>query len=122
MTIDVVGLRELLAKATPGPWETDGHGIVGGETDEEQFIADSPDHAALIAAAVNTLPQLLEAWEERERLREALEPFADLTGYEDDDEPDDTKAVVRCGRTTDYSLTLGHIRRARTALHGGERP
>lgn len=43
---------------------------------------------------------------------EALEPFANLYGEDDGDFPDDTPVVVRFGRTTDHSLTLGDIRRA----------
>lgn len=49
-------------------------------------------------------------------LMEALEPFANLDGEGAEDFPDDTPVVVRFGRTTNYSLTLGHIRRASLAL------
>jgi hypothetical protein len=60
--------------------------------------------------------------EENRRLREALEPFGDVDGEGDEDYPDSLKVVAKFGRCTDYCLTLGDFRRARTALHAeGER-
>lgn len=47
---------------------------------------------------------------------DALEPFADIAGEGSDDFPDETPVVVKFGRTTNYSLTLGDFRRASTAL------
>ncbi len=127
-TPDLVALRELLAKATPGPWEVDteksegnyGSGpdchsgfqvsaIIGGADGKTLFDAlnsdacivdeEGPDedgyyyawdtvsdtNAALIVAAVNALPKLLDRIEadakriaeleaENERLRKALLP------------------------------------------------
>lgn len=57
------------------------------------------------------------AAESREkRLREAMEPFSDISGEGDEDFPDDTKVVVTFGRSTVYTLKLGDFRRARAAL------
>lgn len=84
MSVDLPALRELLAKATPGPWkpsvwiETDGnewratgpgheehahdYGSEPGSPDEQSAQAD----ATLIVALVNAAPDLLD---EVERLR-----------------------------------------------------
>ena len=48
--------------------------------------------------------------------REALEPFADALGDDDDDEPDHTAGTLAIGRTVDYSLDLGDFRSARARL------
>ena len=80
---DVSRLRELLAEGVPLPWEApaqredeDGYSaaIYGNVSEDEQGIADviRSQDAALIVAAVNVLPKFLD---ERERLREAVEPF-----------------------------------------------
>jgi hypothetical protein len=53
--------------------------------------------------------------DEIERLRAALEPFADVSGEGDEDFPDETKATIKFGRTTYYSITLGDFRRAAVA-------
>lgn len=77
---DVIArLRELLTKATPGPWEAGestfgaaigGHGItvasVSGRGRDRPAMAD----AALIVDAVNALPALLD---ERDRLLAVVE-------------------------------------------------
>ncbi len=52
--------------------------------------------------------QLGEAWK-------ALEPFNDALGEDDDGYPDDTKLTLSWQAHTDYSLTLGDLRRARAA-------
>ena len=50
-------------------------------------------------------------------LRSALEPFSIiLDEYDPDDEDDETPATLVVGSVTDYSLTLGDLRRARVAL------
>jgi len=111
---DTQKLRELLAKATPGPWE--GHGLPyrgmddpvitsqGGMyicqlTYDQQSITQEHDvdaDAALIVAAINALPELLNEVEmlraERDRMREALARIAKPQyGYqsivEDGDDP-----------------------------------
>ena len=79
-TINIPELRKLLADATPGPWKawqsrTNGKKYVSTLTDlglaQINKLA-SPDDGALIAAAVNALPALLDAAEREQRLREAL--------------------------------------------------
>ena len=80
-TINIPELRKLLADATPGPWKawqsrTNGKKYVSTLTDlglaQINKLA-SPDDGALIAAAVNALPALLDAAEREQRLREALQ-------------------------------------------------
>jgi len=45
--------------------------------------------------------------------REALEPFAELGADEGhEDHPDDTPAVIKIGRVTDFSMHLSDFRRA----------
>lgn len=72
MTTDTDALRKALAAATPGPWEHDGGWTVTAPSPEgwegpymvtmtDQCRAD----AALIVAAVNALPDLLD---ERDRM------------------------------------------------------
>ena len=73
MPADPKALRKLLAKATPGPWGNNCHGTFWseGERDEGNVLylgaTMTPNNAALIVAAVNSLPELLD---ELERLRE----------------------------------------------------
>lgn len=95
----LVGLRELLAKATPGPWKERGGSVyvpdeddgdariicgmgrsAGGFSEYYPVQAHKPEgiaNAALIVAAVNALPSLLariEALEaERAGLRDEME-------------------------------------------------
>ncbi len=71
----IAALRELLAKATPGPWKTsrdlhdDGYFYIDTqsgtlmETEASNPIETEGDNASLIVAAVNALPELLEAVE-----------------------------------------------------------
>jgi len=82
-------LRRLLAEATPGPWthnrqraSDDSHDIIHPQQPEGVVVAtcgrQSCDdgiiaaNARLIAAAVNALPELLDAAEREAKLREAL--------------------------------------------------
>lgn len=66
------------------------------------------------------MPDNSETWKqrallaeaERDGLRKALEPFADVASEGNADHPDDTRATVTAGRTTYYALTLGDFRRA----------
>lgn len=80
-------------------------------------------NATLITALHNAYPamsaELREARAEIGRLREALEPFDDALG-EDDEFSDETKVTAQWGRHTDYSLRLGDFRRARQALTKGD--
>jgi hypothetical protein len=104
---------------TKGPWEV--HLLKTG-------VAVYPSNRPKWRAKVTTVP----VWEgtpgrfEAEAnarliaaapdLAEAAQPFADLASEGSEDFPDETPVTVRFGRTTDYSLTLGDIRRAVTAL------
>jgi chromosome segregation ATPase len=57
--------------------------------------------------------------------REALEPFKELADEGNDDQPDDTKVVVRAGRSIIYTLRLSDLRRARLVSHAlasGDKP
>jgi len=93
--------------------------LMGGE--------DVPGYAASLSASrvieshqqhqrdLTGFRESLEA--ENVRLREALEPFDDALGEDsDDDQPDDLQVTMKYGRTTNYALKLGDLRRARTAL------
>lgn len=66
--------------------------------------------------------EIVASIEEINRLRSdldegyaALEPFDDALGEDDDGYPDDTKLTLSWRAHTDYSLTLGDLRRARAA-------
>ena len=76
-------LRKLLAEATPGPWNDTGikrdDGLLGwvitgddGNDVCQTIETYKTTNAALIAAAVNALPALLDAADREEKLREAL--------------------------------------------------
>ena len=74
---------------------------------------------------INALDMLEHA--KRKRLEEriaaleaALEPFADVDGEGDEDFGDETPVVATFGRSTDYSLRLGHFRTARRVMNEGE--
>jgi len=58
---------------------------------------------------------------EVDRLKKALEPFADVCGDGDEDMPDNTPVTITYGRTTYYSITLGDFRKARAAIANAER-
>jgi hypothetical protein len=81
-------LKELLAKATEGPWEQDGlELLVPGRgvtarcpTPQNGGTTDCVANAELIHAAVNSLPALIARIEEVERLRSALEKIANHDG------------------------------------------
>lgn len=49
---------------------------------------------------------------ERDSLLAALERFGEISGEGDEDFPDGTPVTVRFGRSTNYSLNLGDLRRA----------
>ena len=97
--INIAHLRALIEKATPAPW---GHFVLRGEfesTKEAVICAIAPLHdmrkdaeaaikladadAALIVAAVNNVAALCD---EVERLREALEVYADKSNWLDTDD------------------------------------
>jgi len=110
MNIDTARLRELHAKATPGPWRYrpslhDDWGTIRGgdhkpvattcmecrytESDVGKREGPSPiaENGELIVAVINALPSLLDAYEERDRLRGLLAEalpcvrYAMLTGF-----------------------------------------
>jgi len=93
--------------ASPDSGET-GHRNIHGEP--------IPDVPLTPYADPDPSPAIVKEAGEVERLREALEPFADALGDDDRDEPDHTSATLVCGRSTDYSLDLGDFRNARAAL------
>lgn len=92
---DTAALRELLAKATPGPWEATKRGIEGNTYDD--VIAPGPvecmSHCyggsstvegdrydtdrALIVAAVNALPTLLDELDTARATLRRVEALAD---------------------------------------------
>ena len=85
MSPDLDELRRLLADGTPGPWSTvSGAGNVWHFRDEgapvvvagHQCAAPRVPDALLIAAAVNALPALLDAAEERDALRAERDALA----------------------------------------------
>ena len=77
--IDRAELRRLLAEATQGPWEAEGSqvwgpdGVLVAAVREHSTIVDRPD-ALIIAAAVNALPDLLDALEKAEGYRACVLP------------------------------------------------
>jgi hypothetical protein len=88
--IDVAALRALMEKATKGPfsvcehsWQdtsvygSDGYRVAGLSIVDDEDTADEVGklmaaNASLLAAALNALPALLDAYEQRKRLRHAL--------------------------------------------------
>ncbi len=158
--IDLEGLRALLEKATPGPWRDrkiryGGYSIdselmcmnglrawfsignVYARDDAEKLMSegamgDAKDDVALIVAAVNALPALLDAIQaaaEREKgleteiegLRAALGPFAKFADRFGDTARDDSWNLTRnpSGRG---DLTMGDVRQARSVLRSAAQP
>jgi hypothetical protein len=69
----VANLRRLRDEATPGPWRDRGRGSLGDRILRIKHGGEAPigaNESALIVSAVNALPTLLDAVEERDRLRE----------------------------------------------------
>ena len=84
-------------------------------------MVESPPHVEALAAEKRTFAAVQALVAEIERLRAALEPFADVSGEGDEDFPDGTPVTVTFGRSTHYGLKLGDFRRAALASHhGGE--
>jgi len=82
-------LRELLAKATPGPWVADYTNLYDREDCQDLMTSScccgngrmkERHDASLIAATVNHLPQLLAAAEKAEQLEVALQAALDKLG------------------------------------------
>lgn len=104
MGTDLDALRNLAAAATRGPWFDPGNGYVEGGT---RHIADvryrnGDADRALIVAAVNALPGLLDEVEGLRKLREAAiarevaeEASADAnTAYNTSQRPTETRIAV----------------------------
>jgi hypothetical protein len=78
------GLRALLATVTPGPWKAfNDHGgallrwRIGGHSGIPSFgLVETEDQAALIVAAINALPSLLDTADRVRGLEEAVERAA----------------------------------------------
>lgn len=66
---DTTELRRLLAEATPGPWSVEEYPDMPGSFYVKAGVFGLHENAALIVAARNALPALLD---ENDRLREAL--------------------------------------------------
>jgi len=128
-TDDLEQLKELAGAATPGPWEhwqdSEGvRGVVAEDTlclfgylreEDHGYIPydDAETNVAFIAAAnpqrVTDLCNTIIALQaEREGMREALEPFADLADILAD--------VPLKGDAVTVELNASDLRRARTAL------
>ncbi len=92
MTLDIQRLRDLLAEATPGPWEASFDGYMIGNSVSVKMTGANGEHitnrlvlseqsrgdTALVAAAVNALPQLLAIADAAIALRYAT--WADMDG------------------------------------------
>lgn len=119
MTTDTDALRELLAAATPGPWiwnaagelHDDAAGWIGHDRTGDgfqEYVAGTSNHpdglndGALIVAAVNALPDLLD---ERDRM---LATIARVEALADEWE--------RHGESPDYSAAFLVYRSSATAL------
>lgn len=71
--IDTKKLREIVDKATPGPWKIYGQSLVCEKPSHIEYVTDTvfrEDDQLFILAARSVLPELLE---ELERLREENE-------------------------------------------------
>jgi hypothetical protein len=86
VTVDVAELRRLLAGATPGPWRSRSRAhendiVIGSElmpviaelrSRETSAMLRTPADGALIAAAANALPELLDVVEAAQAVRDAI--------------------------------------------------
>lgn len=94
-------------------------GMVEKENDSVKAELVSLKNIALQLAASGA--DQLAVFNRREiQLMKALDPFAKVYGEGDVDFPDETKVIVTFGRTTNYELTVGDFRLARSALTGKE--
>ena len=83
------------------------------------LIATDPESVGLDLLAV--VEALYKARTERDAMREALVPFADVSLEGDEEFVDETLLQIKYGRTTDYSLKLGDLRRAAAEAETGAR-
>lgn len=114
--IDVKALRELLAKATPGPWQSIDNVIFSVEPGGPHPLEGNCADGALIVAAINALPALLDAAEDRERLSAglgaALRWSYDTSVREHVADRDDKWATPKANYTEQYVADVRLIRRA----------
>lgn len=131
-TQDTAGeLRRLLAEASPGPWryhDMEAHTIVHGKPGREIICAHREQayeprtaNCDLVIAAVNALPGLLDASDERDRLRAALERIGAIANSGSKSRPEG-----QCMRTMEVNgLVRERMREVRLmvaeALGGGAR-
>lgn len=114
-------LRAAAEAATPGPWrkvsdlmDQSRPWVENGESwlivkTEGRLSADRENATFIALANPATITALLD---ERDSLLAALERFGEIPGEGDEDFPDDTPVTVLFGRSTNYSLHLGDLRRA----------
>jgi hypothetical protein len=118
-------LEKLLAEATQGEWyRSNNMDYVVGEDGPiaecepiEGYFRKHVANGALIVAAINALPGLIESARRVERLEAALKPFAEFE--------EAIRQSYKTHRDTDsfyiYNMTailMGDLRRARAALKG----
>lgn len=124
-------LKELLANATPGPWmlgeEDDFDGIPVLYADGMVPVANVPNeysdrdgraNATLIALAPELAADNIALQAEVERLREALEPFANVAEHDighDEADTDVFRPMNLFNRAP--KIKVGDLRRARAALN-----
>jgi len=76
MSVDTKNLRRLLSEATETPWIVDKWYVMDAGETLEIAQAHNPANAALIGTAINNLPALLDAYDERDRLKAENETLA----------------------------------------------
>lgn len=112
-----------MAEHTNPPWkwhpkstDHDHNGSVYSEhrTGHAYAIAMQPRYVTDEEWAI-TAPMIVRAVNSQEALVKALEPFAELHNEGSEDFSDDEPVTIRFGRTTNFSIKLGDIRRANVA-------
>jgi hypothetical protein len=79
------------------------------------------EREAWLGASIRQQKRARTAEAEKEALRKALEPFADIDQPEHEHLPDETPVAVQHEALLDLTLILGHFRRARAALNSREK-
>jgi hypothetical protein len=128
-------LERLLRAGTPGPWKlienfrdafshdaghytvTDGTAFLDNQgSDAGEF---SFENAALIVAAINALPGLIESARRVERLEAALKPFAQMADAVDGAKEVEVQITdVDSGESITLVMGTSRFLNARTALKG----
>jgi hypothetical protein len=115
-------LEKLLAEATQGKWyRSNNMDYVVGEDGPiaecepiEGYFRKHVANAALIVAAINALPGLIESARRVEEMQAALKPFAVFSECFTDVSHDDAVGA----RFSTTTISVGAFRHARTALKG----